>query len=245
MSAYTPAYRYLSASVTDPGLVRSENQDACLDRPDLGLWAVADGMGGHADGAFASGLLVETLGRLGHRDRLGGAVDAIRQSIVEVNQRLLDEAAVRGQDLIGSTIVALVAVGDHCAILWAGDSRAYRLRQGELMQLSVDHTHVQDLVARGLLSAEQAEHHPLSHVLERAVGGDDELEVDCRIEALKDGDRYLLCSDGLTKELPADEIARMLSQGTPHEVSRRLVASASEAGGRDNITVVVVDFRLG
>lgn len=245
MSAYTPVYRYLSASLTDPGLVRSENQDACLDRPDLGLWAVADGMGGHADGAFASGLLVETLGRLGHRDRLGSAVDAIRQAIVEVNRRLIDEAAVRGQDLIGSTIVTLVAVGDHCAILWAGDSRAYRLRQGELMQLSVDHTHVQDLVARGLLSAEQAEHHPLSHVLERAVGGDDELAVDCRIEALKEGDRYLLCSDGLTKELHADEIAGMLSQGTPHEVSHRLVASAREAGGRDNVTVVVVDCRLG
>jgi serine/threonine protein phosphatase PrpC len=233
--------RWTSGGATDSGRVRDVNQDACLDRPDLGLWAVADGMGGHRDGGVASRLVVEGIGRMAHPNLLGAAVESIRKILQAVNRRLVADAAAF-DDVIGSTVVALVAVGDHCAILWVGDSRAYRLRHGELVQLTLDHTHVQQLVAQDILTPEQAEHHPMSNVLVRAVGGDAELEVDCRVEALRDGDRFLLCSDGLIKELRSVEIARILSGGEPADVARRLVESACKAGGRDNVTAVVVGF---
>jgi len=224
-------------------LVRKINQDAYLDRTDLQLWAVADGMGGHSEGERASQLLVERLARLGHHDLLGIRVAAIRHSLGEVNEQLLKEARDLGRDLIGSTIVTLAAVGDHCAILWVGDSRVYRLRQGNLAQLTTDHTQVQQMVAEGLLLAEQARHHPWSHVLIRAVGGAPELIVDCQIEALRGGDRFLLCSDGLDKELDDEQIARLLREEEPEVTARNLVTAARAAGGRDNVTALVVECR--
>jgi protein phosphatase len=242
MSPGSALLHWTSAGVTHPGRVRDVNQDAYLDRPDLGLWAVADGMGGHSDGGMASRMLVEGLGRMGRPGLLGSAVEAVRNILEEINRRLLADAAARGDDLIGSTIVALVAVGDHCAILWVGDSRVYRRRDGELMQLTSDHTHVQNLVEKGMLTPEQAEQHPLSNVLVRAVGGDTELDVDLRVEALREGDRFLLCSDGLVKELRADALTGILSGAEPAAVARSLVEAACNAGGRDNITAVIVDI---
>ena len=243
MNLQTPACRWISGGATDTGKTRKINQDAYLDRPDLGLWAVADGMGGHRDGGMASRLLVDRLGRLAHPQLLGTAVETACKIIEDANLHLVDAAARQGGEIIGSTIVAMMAVGDHCAILWAGDSRAYRLRKGELTQLTLDHTQVQEMVEQGLLTRAQADQHPLSNVLVRAVGGDVELEVDRRIEALLDGDRYLLCSDGLLKEVTEDGIVRMLDQPDPQETARSLVQAACDAGGRDNVTVVVMDYR--
>lgn len=245
MSAASPCFRRTSGGVTHPGAVRTANEDAYLDRPDLGLWAVADGMGGHSHGGMASRLLVDRLTRIGHHALLGSAVAAIRGVLSEVNAGLVKEAGALRRGPIGSTIVVLVAVGDHCAILWAGDSRAYRLREGRLLQLSFDHTHVLELVAKGIIRPEQAEHHPMSHVLMRAVGGDEELLADCQIEAIRAGDRFLLCSDGLVKELSVERICEGLSgnsQAAPAEAAARLVQMALDAGGRDNITALVVDF---
>ncbi len=236
------AFRWRSGGATNTGKIRQINQDAFLDRPDLSLWAVADGMGGHSAGERASHLLVEQLGRLGHYELLGTAVEAIRQTLREVNGQLLREARELGRDLIGSTIVILTAIGDHCAILWVGDSRAYRLRQGHFAQLTTDHTQVQQMLAQGLLTTEQARHHPWAHVLTRAIGGDAELNVDYHLEALRDGDRFLLCSDGLDKELDPDEIARILAIPEPAPTAQALIAAACNAGGRDNITALVVDF---
>ena len=236
-------WHWVSGGATDTGVVRKINQDAYLDRADLQLWAVADGMGGHSEGEKASRLLVERLGRLGHHGLLGTRVEAIRQTLREVNGQLLRDARALGRDLIGSTIVTLAAVGDHCAILWVGDSRIYRLRAGNLAQLTTDHTQVQQMVAQGLLTPEQARHHPLSHVLVRAVGGASELDVDCQIEAPRGGDRFLLCSDGLDKELEDERIALLLGEAEPEVAARKLVAAACAAGGRDNVTAVVVECR--
>ncbi len=242
MSPGAPPFRWRSGGATDTGRIRQLNQDAFLDRPDLGLWAVADGMGGHSAGERASHLLVEQLGRLGHPTLLGTAVEAIRGTLREVNGQLLKEARELGGDLIGSTIVVLTAVGDHCAILWVGDSRAYRLRQGQLAQLTTDHTQVQLMVAQGLLTPEQARHHPWANVLARAIGGDAALRVDYHLEALLDGDRFLLCSDGLDKELEPAQIEPIRGGSQPTPTAQALVASARTAGGRDNITALVVDF---
>ena len=242
MSTAMKTFRWSSGGASDAGKIRQINQDAFLDRPDLGLWAVADGMGGHSAGERASRLLVERLGRLGHHELLGTAVEAIRQTLHEVNGQLLREAQDLGRDLIGSTIVILTAVGDHCAILWVGDSRAYRLRQGNFSQLTTDHTQVQQMLAQGLLTAEQTRHHPLAHILARAIGGNSELTVDYHVEALLDGDRFLLCSDGLDKELEPEQIMRLLEGSAPIPTAQALIAAACDAGGRDNVTALVVDF---
>ncbi len=236
-------FRWTSAGATDQGRVRQVNQDAFLDRPDLGLWAVADGMGGHRSGGLASRLIVEQLGLMARPSLLGRGVERASEILADVNHRLVEEAALLHGDIIGSTVVAMVAVGDHCAILWAGDSRAYRLRGGELAQLTLDHTQVREMVEQGMLSPELASGHPLSNVLLRAVGGDIDLEVDRRVDALRDGDRYLLCSDGLDKEIPPERIARILAASErPAEAAQALVQAACEAGGRDNVTTLVVDF---
>ena len=242
MRTLITGYRWTSGGATDQGRHRTINQDAYLDRPDLGLWAVADGMGGHRDGERASRMLVEALALLPRPRLLGAAADAVRGALTEVNRQLAEESATQGSDVIGSTIVTLIALGDHCGILWVGDSRAYRLRDGFIERLSRDHTQVQALVDQGLLAPELAEHHPYSNVLARAIGAESRVEIDTRIESLRAGDHYLLCSDGLDKELSDPQIAALLAGSDPGQVARALVEHACQAGGRDNVTAVVVRF---
>jgi len=235
--------RWVSAGATDKGAVRTVNQDAYLNRPDLGLWAVADGMGGHSDGALASQAIVAGLGLLSHPKRLGSAAREVRAILRQVNQDLLDLAGnLRTEDLIGSTVVVLLAVGGHCAVLWVGDSRAYRLRDGALTQLTTDHSHTQALVDAGALLPEQSQGHPLSNVLLRAVGSEDHLDVDGQIARIRAGDRYLLCSDGLYRELDPQTMVAILGTSEPDRSAESLVQQACQRGGRDNVTVVVVDF---
>lgn len=235
-----------SGAATDTGRVRSVNQDAYLDGPELGLWAVADGMGGHSDGALASRTIIDGLrAPLPRGCALGTAARLVRHRLRQVNGELRERAAaLDGEHLIGSTAVILLAVGSHGALLWVGDSRAYRLREGTLSPRTTDHSHVQAMVEAELLAPEQSEGHPLSNVLLRAVGGDDELEVDGRIERLRPGDRWLLCSDGLYRELNIRSLATTLATLSPAECARTLVQRARDAGGHDNITAVVIDVGL-
>jgi len=232
--------RWTSAGATDQGRVRSVNQDAYLDRPELGLWAVADGMGGHTDGAHASRAIVDALAGLPRTALLGRRTRAVVAALKRVNRDLLAYAAAMQVDLIGSTVVALTAARDHAAMLWTGDSRVYRLRDGHLDCLTKDHSQVQLLVDEGLLAPELAETHPSANVLLRAVGSEEDLFVDYRLERLKAGDRFLLCSDGLYRELDEAAMTRLLASGPPRESARALVQQACEHGGRDNVTAVVI-----
>ena len=242
-SAAKKVVDWASAGATDRGRIRPINQDAFLDRPDIGLWAVADGMGGHSYGERASKVVVELLSRLPAPRYLGRSARQVKCLIAEANRRLVDEAEAGGEAIIGTTVVVLLAVGGSCALLWVGDSRIYRLQDGQLRQLTTDHTEVQELVSAGRLSAEDAEAHPYAGVLSRAVGAEDELRIDRAVEPLHAGDRYLLCSDGLTKELDVQQIQTLLGSGSPQAAAQRLVDNACEAGGRDNVTAIVVDFR--
>jgi protein phosphatase len=235
-----PRLQWDSGGATDQGRVRTINQDAFLDRPDLGLWVVADGMGGHAEGARASRALVDALGGYTHQAHMGRAAMRVCALIQEANRQLLELADALGQGVVGSTVCVMIALEGHCALLWVGDSRIYRLRGDELAQLTTDHSQVQAMVDAGLLTPEQAESHPASNVLIRAVGSDPDLEIDLGLERLRSGDRYLLCSDGLYRELPADGIAAVLGASAPAEAARSLVRQACERGGRDNVTAVVV-----
>ncbi|MCW8307694.1 protein phosphatase 2C domain-containing protein [Acidiphilium sp. PA] len=227
---------------THVGTVRRHNEDSYLCRPDLGLWAVADGAGGHQSGELASGMIIAALDRLDSGLTAAELLPRVRAAMAETHEALLHEAALRGAGaVIASTVVVLVLRDRHFACLWAGDSRAYLLRRGELTQLTRDHSLVQDLVDEGRLSAAAAEHHPQANVITRALGAEGiPLDLDKVIGTIEPGDRFLLCSDGLSKTLPVSEIAALL--GTPEGVppTELLVAAALARQGSDNVTAVVV-----
>jgi protein phosphatase/serine/threonine-protein phosphatase Stp1 len=232
-----------SWAMTDAGAVRKHNEDNLLSRPDLGLWAVADGAGGHESGEVASGMIVSELDRL-PRDLSGAEVLAeVRLTLARVHDRLRAEAASRGPGaMIASTFVALILRDKHFACLWAGDSRAYLLRAGALSQITRDHSLVQELVESGKLAAEDAERHPHANVITRAVGADAEaLELDKVIGQAEPGDRFLLCSDGLSKTLSDAEIAGLLAAPEGVPPPELLIAAALAHRVNDNVTAVVVE----
>ncbi len=232
-----------SWAMTDVGAVRKHNEDNMLSRPDLGLWVVADGAGGHDSGEVASGMIVAELDRL--PKHLSGAevLSEVRLIMSQVHQTLRQEAAARGPDtVIASTFVSLILRDTHFACLWAGDSRAYLLRHGHLSQISRDHSLVQELVDSGNLAPEDAENHPHANIITRAVGADSEtLELDKVIGQIEPGDRFLLCSDGLSKTLSDAEITSLL--GAPDGVppTELLIAAALAHRVNDNVTAVVVE----
>lgn len=232
-----------SWALTDVGAVRKHNEDNMLARPDLGLWAVADGAGGHASGEVASGMIVDALSRLPMHLSAGELLSGIRVTITQVHVALREEAARRGGNvMIASTFVGLMIRDRHFACLWAGDSRAYLLRHGQLQQITRDHSLVQELVDAGSLSPEEAERHPHANVITRAVGADDdELELDKVIGQIQPGDRFLLCSDGLSKTLSEQEIQGLL--GAPEGVppTELLIHAALAHRVNDNVTAVVVE----
>jgi len=237
---HIPPFTWTSSSCSHPGLVRKVNEDACLDLPDQGLWAVADGMGGHTLGDFASGVIVEELRRLPSPNSLEKFTEDALTCLQSVNQRLRMEAESRGTQIIGSTVVVLLTWGRRCAYLWAGDSRIYLCRNGNLMQLTRDHSQVEELLSCGSLTAEAAIHHPARNLITRAVGAADMLEVDGESIEVADGDMFLLCSDGVSNEVSEEEIRAALMTGNCQQAAETLVDIALHQGGRDNISAVVV-----
>jgi protein phosphatase len=232
---------WTSAAASDIGRVRSVNEDACLDLPLRGLWAVADGMGGHDAGDVASRMVVDALGALEVPASLGAFVAAVRDALQAVNLRLRDEAASRRVRAIGSTVAACLSSERTCALLWAGDSRAYLYRDARLQQVTRDHTQVEALRAQGYLTAEEARHHPAHHLITRAVGAADRLELDETRVNVRDGDVFLLCSDGLTNEVDDADIAFALMRAATDcsDAAHELIAMALAHGGRDNVSAIV------
>jgi len=230
--------RFQSWAVSHPGAVRSHNEDSFVDRPDLGLWAVADGAGGHDAGEVASGMLKEALDAIPPGLSASELLAQVRLKVEDVHHSLREEAARRGpHSVIASTLVVLLARDGHFACLWAGDSRVYLLRDGTLAQVTRDHSLVQELVDAGAISAAEAEGHPRANVITRAVGAAEALELDKVSDRLAVGDRFLLCSDGLNKTLSDAELGGMLADPGPAD---RLVAEALARRASDNITVVAV-----
>lgn len=225
------------AARTDVGLVRSRNEDAYLVQPRQGLWAVADGMGGHAFGDVASKAVVDGLAALPPCERLTDAIALARDCLARVNEALCLEARARQVPVIGSTVVALFACGVEAACLWAGDSRIYLFRQGRLQQLTRDHSQLEALKASGA-DVDSAAASP--NMITRAVGAADTLELDLATLTVRDGDIFLLCSDGLSTPVDEGAIAATLAPGDCARAANELVALALASGGRDNITVVVL-----
>jgi serine/threonine-protein phosphatase Stp1 len=221
-------------TATHPGTRRGVNEDAVLCRPDLGLWAVADGAGGHSNGAAAARAVVAALDTVPPGLNAAEMLARVRVLLAGVHRVLRGAGAA----IMASTVVALIIRDDHFAYLWAGDSAAYRVRHGEVEKLTVDHSLVQSLVTAGTISMEAARHHPDANVITRAIGaGDQEPELDKRIGEVMSGDRFLLCSDGVCKTLCQSELAWRLCGGAD---AGGLVAAALDCGASDNITAVTV-----
>ena len=232
-----------SWATTHPGMKRKHNEDAYVDRPDLGLWAVADGAGGHHAGEVASGMIRESLEAIPPGLSASELLAEVRTRIETAHDALRAEAQRRGPDvMIASTVVVMLARNDHFACLWAGDSRAYLLRDGVLQQITRDHSLVQELVESGVIRPEEAEHHPRANVITRAVGADlDDFVLDKVSGRIQAGDRFLLCSDGLCKTVPEGELASLLSENAGATPPEKLVAAALALNATDNVTAVAVE----
>jgi PPM family protein phosphatase len=236
--------RLVFAAATDVGRMRKNNEDSYLSSKPVA--AVADGMGGHSAGEVASAIAIEELAALGRRGPWANETDAtddLKQAILRANRRIREMAASdRKLNGMGTTLVALLEDGDMVHVANVGDSRGYLLRQGELSQVTVDHSLVQELVDDGRLSPEDAERHPQRSVITRALGIDPEVEFDLFTYKLQVGDRLLLCSDGLSDVVGPAQIRKVLLRvRSAQRAARELVTVANDQGGPDNITVIVVD----
>jgi serine/threonine protein phosphatase Stp1 len=226
-------------AITNVGRVREINEDRLFASKELGVWAVADGMGGHEFGERASSAIVDSLGKLAPEADFSSKIQAVRGLILAANEEIFAEATKLGQRM-GSTVVALVIDEAKYAVLWAGDSRAYRYRGGVLQQISRDHTQVQSMIDRGLLAPEDAAGHPMSHVLARAIGVMAVVDVDIVDDSIEPNDIFLLCSDGLYGLVSDAEIAEALVPSRLGQAADDLIALSLERGAPDNITIVTV-----
>jgi protein phosphatase/serine/threonine-protein phosphatase Stp1 len=232
-------WRLISHAATHPGAVRPRNEDAVLERPDIGLWVVADGAGGHGSGDVASTAIVDGLATVPPGLSAAELLAQVRITLTGVHHELQAEAERRGPGrILASTVVVMLARGEHFAMLWAGDSRAYLLRNGALTRVTRDHSLVQELVDQGTLSEDEAEHHPQANVITRAIGAQGELELDKVSGRIVEGDRYLLCTDGLFKTMSEAEIAAMIAGGSD---ATAIVTEAVQRGARDNVSVIALD----
>ncbi|NSX53695.1 PP2C family protein-serine/threonine phosphatase [Parasulfitobacter algicola] len=226
---------------THVGLVRKVNEDAILALPQLGLWVVSDGMGGHDGGDFASQTVIQALTALPHDLAPADVMHAARTALHTAHHTIQQEATRRGHVTIGATVVLLVLSGEHFMCLWAGDSRLYRLRDAQLEMVSFDHSVVGELVEAGQITWAQAEDHPHGNQITRAVGIHETLLIDKRRGDVLPGDRFLLCSDGLTKYADHSILHSHLMQSPIETVADDLIQIALDGGAADNISVIVIE----
>ncbi len=233
--------KWKSAQNCHVGLVRANNEDAILSLPDQRLWAVADGMGGYEAGNVASDMIVSTLKNLKLDGGLNEIVNRVEDSLIDVNHRILEYADIMldGRTL-GSTVVALIIKGRVGICLWAGDSRLYRYRNRQLVQLSRDHSQVEEQVMQGHITPEEADNHPDSNVITRAIGADSEIFIDINAFGVQLGDIFLLCSDGLYNMVSNDEIAHILASQPIEQAVQALIQKALDNGADDNVSVILV-----
>ncbi len=233
--------RWFSSARTNVGHVRKANEDSFLDAREQGLWVVADGMGGHSRGDKASQSIIEKLHEFKATKNQEQDLDDILNRLKSANRLCREESVGRG--VMGSTVAALYIYGTQAYVIWAGDSRIYRYRDSNFVQLTDDHSLVQELYRLGELEAnDDLDNHPSSNVITRAVGVHDTLETQVRRIKVKPGDRYLLCSDGLFKDVSADELKERLIQSGPEQAIDSLMSLALKRGGTDNITAIVVQI---
>lgn len=231
-----------TCALTDEGKRRSHNEDSILSLPDVGIFVVADGMGGHAAGDVASKMVCDAVAKMDTAGTLPMLVDRFDDTLIETNVsiRKHSDEHFEGKTM-GCTLIAMLAHGNVGVCLWAGDSRLYRVRDGEMCQISRDHDPLEELVESGQITPEQADEHPDSSVITRAVGGQPDLCLDIIAFDIEPDDVFMLCSDGLYREVLRDEIHQILGNEQPSdETAKRLMDLSLARGARDNVSVIVV-----
>lgn len=227
---------------THVGHKRKVNEDSILALPDQRIWVVADGMGGHAGGDFASQTVVDSVAMIDPTLEPVQLLHALREMLAQSHKRIQAESVAQGGVTIGSTVVTFAIAEEHFAAFWAGDSRLYRLQGGHIEMLTTDHSYVAELVLAGEMSWDEAEQHPHSNAITRAVGVGDELELEKIRGQILPGDRFLLCSDGLTKYATFNTLEKILNKEPIETVAETLLHLALEGGGADNISIIVIDI---
>ncbi len=235
-----------SCALSHEGMVRPVNEDAILSKPDIGLWAVADGMGGHKVGDIASSKIVAALDALEHCERLSDSVDIIENCLQEVNQLMLEYAQIMlDGSTMGSTLVCAVIKGRIGACLWVGDSRLYRYRNNQLQQLSRDHSQLEEMIELGLITREASEQHPNRNVITRAIGVEQQLYVDLTLFSTQVGDTFLLCSDGLYNAISEEQLREGLTIKDVEVSANKLLSQSLENHARDNVSLIVIKGNPG
>jgi len=240
-----PELAWRSAGLTSQGLRGAANQDAFLSDDGRGLWLVADGMGGHRGGEVAAGAICDKLAAIELSDTLSRSIGQIETALREVNRDLRALARAEAPDtVIGATLAAVLIQGRHAICLWSGDSRAYLARREEIFLLTRDHKLVDELVATGEVEGSAAPSHPSRHIVTRAVGATDVLEIDLNHVTLQAEDRLLLCTDGVSDRLTVADLADALA--LPVEACvRTAIDIARRSGGSDDATAIAIDILAG
>jgi protein phosphatase len=231
-----------TGAATHVGKVRQRNEDSYLARPETGIWAVADGMGGHADGDIASRTVIEELQSIQAPASASELLALCEDRILDANARLQEIARQRGADVIGATVAMLLTYDAHYACLWSGDSRIYLVRAGQITQLSRDHTEVQELLSQGVITPNEARSWPGRNVITRAIGVFDDPELEMSSGPLQPGDSFVICSDGLTQHVQDEEILTCVGTSLSQQACDRLLELTLERGAVDNVTVIVVRY---
>lgn len=231
--------------ISDVGCRRSINEDRALARPEVGVWVVADGMGGHAAGDFASQAIVDEIALVAPAPSLDILEAGVRLALTTANRKIQDRSEQLGMSTIGSTVAALLVLEDEYVCLWSGDSRVYVQREEGclIMQLTRDHTEVQGLVDAGAITTDQARKWPGKNVITRAIGVFPDIELERTWGHVFRGDLFILCSDGLTEHLTDDEIKTFALEADPQRACEEMVAETLARGGKDNVTVLCAAFR--
>jgi serine/threonine protein phosphatase PrpC len=232
--------KFDTGAVTHVGKVRTVNEDSFASHPEFGVWAVADGVGGYEAGEVASQLIAESISSIGPPvsadDQLARFIERITRSNDEIRQL----AQERDGAFMGSTIAAVLIADNQFNCVWSGDSRVYRIRDRAIEQISHDHSEVQELLDKGVLTEEEAKDWPRRNVITRAVGVFDDPELDIREGAIENGDVFVLCSDGLTGHVSDEEICAMIENKRPQAACDELVETTLSRGAKDNVTVIIV-----
>lgn len=231
-----------SYGVSHKGCVRDHNEDSYLVEPQIGLWVVADGMGGHEAGEVASASIVEHLATIGIASSAPDLRARFEDRLNRAHAEIRRIARSRGVT-IGSTVAALLAMDGRFACLWSGDSRVYLVRNAAISQISRDHTEVQELLDSGVISAAEAENWPRRNVITRAIGVNDDIDIDFQQGETLAGDIFILSTDGLTAHVSDAEIATAALSAAPQAACEKLLSMVLERGGTDNVTIVLVKIR--
>jgi serine/threonine protein phosphatase PrpC len=237
------SFQISSHGVTDVGRVRSKNEDSILVNDDENVWIVADGMGGHHAGDFASQTITSNISLFKQHDSLDDSILLLEENILNSNSIIRKKSFKLGRNAtIGSTVVCVYIWNNFLFTFWAGDSRLYRYRNANLERLTEDHSYVEELVRMGKIEAKDAEEHPAANVVLKAVGIDDQLCMDFEYFKLQDGDIFIICSDGLYKDLAESKISPIIESNSEDMIalSQALLASSLDAGGTDNTSIITI-----